>query len=181
MATTERELKSELLGLGEWKRTIPAHIRERFEVIDGRLMEKDMAMPPHGRLILQLYAVLARQAPGLDLSTDVITFLPDRETGGEQECHPDLAGVHCGNPVPFGADAYRGVPDLVVEVASRSTQAWDRTRKAAIYAEAGVPHYWLADPFARTVEALRLNRSTGEYEHTWERLLDAVEVPDDLK
>lgn len=181
MATTERDLTTEPRDLAAWKRTIPAHIRERFEVLDGRLMEKDVALPRHGRMILQVYAAVARQAPGLDLTTDVIVVLPDPETGGKQECHPDLAGVHRTNPVPFGEVAYQGVPDLVVEVTSRSTRDWDRGRKAEIYAGAGVRHYWLADPRAGTVEALRLDAATRGYQRVWERPLDAVEVPQELR
>jgi Uma2 family endonuclease len=48
-----------------------------------------------------------------------------------------------------------GVPDLVLEV-SPSTRRYDRQTKLAVYAEAGVGEYWLADPLARTIEVLVL-------------------------
>ena len=49
-----------------------------------------------------------------------------------------------------------GAPDLVVEVLSPSTAAYDRATKLPIYAEAGVPEVWLIDPQAKLVEFLKL-------------------------
>ena len=49
-----------------------------------------------------------------------------------------------------------GAPDLVVEVLSPSTAAYDRATKLPIYAEAGVPEVWLIDSQAKTVEVLKL-------------------------
>jgi len=48
------------------------------------------------------------------------------------------------------------VPDWICEVLSASNVARDRVEKRALYARAGVAHYWLVDPDARTVEALAL-------------------------
>jgi Uma2 family endonuclease len=47
-------------------------------------------------------------------------------------------------------------PDWIAEILSSSTVRVDRTRKMAIYARHGVPHLWLIDPLARTLEAYRL-------------------------
>ncbi len=49
----------------------------------------------------------------------------------------------------------RGVeepPTLVIEVLSPSTSKRDRTAKRMLYWRQGVPHYWLADPLAETLE-----------------------------
>ncbi len=54
-----------------------------------------------------------------------------------------------------------GSPDLVVEVASPSTAIYDRREKCTMYARAGVPEYWVADPATRTIEVLILEN--GEY------------------
>lgn len=48
------------------------------------------------------------------------------------------------------------VPDWVCEVLSPSTAARDRITKRRLYAQAGVPFYWLIDPELRAVEALAL-------------------------
>ena len=49
-----------------------------------------------------------------------------------------------------------GAPTLVVEVLSPATERIDRDRKLKLYAEHGVPYYWIADPVSRTVEAYSL-------------------------
>lgn len=56
-----------------------------------------------------------------------------------------------------------GAPDLVVEIASPSTATHDRHNKLDAYARAGVPEYWIVDPFSQTVEVLSLER-VGMYQ-----------------
>jgi len=51
------------------------------------------------------------------------------------------------------------VPDLVVEVLSRSTEARDRGRKMAVFARHELPEYWLVDAQARELEVYA--RSAG--------------------
>jgi Uma2 family endonuclease len=45
------------------------------------------------------------------------------------------------------------VPDLVVEVLS-GNRSHDRLTKRLLYAEAGVPEYWIVDPVGRHVEVV---------------------------
>jgi len=47
-------------------------------------------------------------------------------------------------------------PTLVIESISPGYEAHDRVTKREWYAEFGVPHYWIVDGFARTLECLRL-------------------------
>src|SRR5262245_54813622 len=56
----------------------------------------------------------------------------------------------------------RAVPDLVVEVLSRSTEARDRGRKMQLFARYGVPEYWIVDPADNTLEIYVLRN--GAYE-----------------
>lgn len=55
-----------------------------------------------------------------------------------------------------------GAPDLAIEVLSPSSAQRDRGEKLRLYAESGVPEYWLVDPEASTLEFLVLRE--GYYE-----------------
>lgn len=51
-------------------------------------------------------------------------------------------------------------PDWVCEILSSGTVQVDRIKKMTIYAQEGVPHYWLIDPRDRTLEVLKLAESS---------------------
>ena len=52
------------------------------------------------------------------------------------------------------------LPLLVIEVLSPSTDYLDRGCKRDIYAEAGIPHYWIVDPNAPAVTVYELTDDT---------------------
>ena len=60
-------------------------------------------------------------------------------------------------------DVVRGVPDLVLEILSRSTAAMDRGLKKQTYARHGIPEYWIVDPEQEAIELYRLDRTAGAY------------------
>jgi Uma2 family endonuclease len=66
---------------------------------------------------------------------------------------PDLIVV--SDPAQVTRRAIEGVPPLVVEILSPSTGQRDRTVEARRYAELGIPHYWIVDPDAHTLECHR--------------------------
>jgi Uma2 family endonuclease len=47
-------------------------------------------------------------------------------------------------------------PTIIIESVSKGHEAHDRVTKRKWYAEFKVPHYWIVDGFARTLECLRL-------------------------
>jgi Uma2 family endonuclease len=55
-----------------------------------------------------------------------------------------------------------GVPDLVVEVLSRSNRSYDRNLKRKHYLESGVPEVWLVDIESRSIEIWRTSSTTAE-------------------
>ncbi len=70
---------------------------------------------------------------------------------------PDLAGWRRSRMPTVPDAAYASLaPDWVCEILSPSTASLDRGKKLAIYAREGVPHAWLLDPIAHTLEVLRL-------------------------
>ena len=68
---------------------------------------------------------------------------------------PDLAFV-LRERLRIARDKIYGAPDLVVEILSPSGGLFDRTEKAAFYAQYGVREYRLVDPDSETVEVRRL-------------------------
>jgi len=58
--------------------------------------------------------------------------------------------------IPIIRDKVYGAPDLVVEIFSGGGALFDRTEKAAFYAQYGVREYWLVDPVAEAVAVRRL-------------------------
>jgi Uma2 family endonuclease len=103
---------------------------------------------------------------------------------GQDIVRPDLAGWRRERlpepdlrPIPV-------VPDWICEILSESNEAHDRVLKRHLYSEHGVPHYWIVDPAARTLEALELAggrwTDTGSYdEHALARVrpFESVELP----
>jgi Uma2 family endonuclease len=86
---------------------------------------------------------------------------------GEPEVHlvrdivvPDIAGWRRERLPDLPDQAYFSIaPDWICEVVSPSTAALDRVKKMSVYAREGVPHAWLVDPIAQTIEVLRLENA----------------------
>jgi Uma2 family endonuclease len=77
---------------------------------------------------------------------------------------PDIAGWRRERlKAPWDVRPIDVVPDWICEVVSPSNAAHDRVRKRELYARHGVAYYWLLDPTARTLEALRLEPAV----HGW--------------
>ena len=75
---------------------------------------------------------------------------------------PDIAGWRRERLVAVPETAYIEIaPDWICEVLSASTDRRDRTVKSRIYAEAGIPHFWIIDPRQQFLEAFELARGAG--------------------
>lgn len=92
---------------------------------------------------------------------------------GEHVLVPDLAGWKRTRMANAPDAAYIELePDWICEVLSPSTAALDRIRKLPVYAAARIPHAWIVDPYARTLEVLGLDASIEPY--TW-RITESFE------
>ncbi len=70
---------------------------------------------------------------------------------------PDLAGWRRERLPALPDEAWFALaPDWACEVLSPSTERADRARKLELYRRERVPHVWLLNPLARTLEVLRL-------------------------
>ncbi|MBI3932799.1 MAG: Uma2 family endonuclease [Acidobacteria bacterium] len=121
---------------------------DHVEMVEGLLV----AMTPQGRshavIIQRLTALLVRALPE---TYGVLPQLP-LTLGGHSEPEPDMAVVDAREAEATGHHPHTAL--LVVEIAGDSLR-YDRTIKAALYAEAGIPEYWIFDVEARRVEVRR--------------------------
>ena len=68
---------------------------------------------------------------------------------------PDLVIILEGSSAVVSDRMVEGAPDIVLEILS-SDRRRDLVRKRQVYAEAGVPEYWIFDPRADTATLLEL-------------------------
>ncbi|MCM8595748.1 Uma2 family endonuclease [Accumulibacter sp.] len=130
------------------------------EIIGGRLYTQPRPASPHavaGSVLgMDLGSAYQRGRGGPGgwwiLDEPELHFVRDREV-----LVPDLAGWRRSRmPRPPVDQRFEVVPDWVCEIVSPSTARQDRGLKMPVYARYGVPHLWLVDPLARTLEAFAL-------------------------
>lgn len=125
---------------------------KRYELLDGQVHVTPAPSPLHQRAskrlqrLLEAYFEESGRGEVFDAPIDVILTPHD-------VVQPDLVVVT--DPGLVSRRGIEGPPTLVVEVLSPTTTPYDRTTKAQRYAVLGIPHYWLVDPEARTVECFR--------------------------
>ncbi len=122
---------------------------ERIELVDGEVIVSPSPSRRHQRVLLDLAAALhawCRLHPpaAAGIAPQDIRFAPSRIL--QPDAFVVLGGVADDAEGPLDV-----VPDLVVEVLS-ARRSYDRITKRVIYAEAGVPEYWVVDVEAGRVE-----------------------------
>ncbi|MBI2320643.1 MAG: Uma2 family endonuclease [Chloroflexi bacterium] len=133
----------------------------RYEVIDGELFMTPSPSWKHQEALMKLSAYLALWVFPRQLGRLVqapLGVVLDAETAVQ----PDLLYVSRERGGIISERGVEGAPDLVVEVLSPRTVARDRGIKMRRYAAAGIAHYWIVDPEARTVESYRLTEQGYE-------------------
>jgi len=137
---------------------LPADGR-RYEIHDGELTVTPSPSLGHQIISSRLYLHLARwfeaHPGGLLLYAPLDVILSDRpdETSIVQ---PDILYVAPDRMDQASQRGIEGGPTLAVEILSPSTRTIDRVTKRTLYARYDVPHLWLVDPDARTIEAFTL-------------------------
>jgi Uma2 family endonuclease len=118
--------------------------RRRFEVIDGRMVEKSIReRSSHQEERAELTFHLKAQNPRNRVYTHCAVRLPDGELyfGDVVAWRPETVMV--GEPEHY--DGFHGVPDLFVEVVATGEAERDADDKRRHCAACGVPHFWVAD------------------------------------
>lgn len=145
---------------GQWAYAAYAALPEtagfRYEVIAGVLHMAPAPTPEHENIAALVAArlVVAVEDTGLGR----VFTSPDVDAGGSV-VRPDAVVVLAANLSIVEERRLVGPPDLVVEISSPSTAAYDRDPdqgKRAAYASIGVPEYWIVDPATRSISLLLL-------------------------
>src|SRR3954469_21504952 len=127
----------------------------RRELVDGVLIVSPFASARHAFAAHQLdHALTAACPPDLQV---LGTINVDHEPATNLQ--PDLVVIRADD-LDLPATQIR--PLLVVEILSPSTRRFDQTVKRQIYAEMGIPSYWLVDITGPSIEILDLRRG-GTY------------------
>ncbi len=131
----------------------------RVELIEGIVVRKMPKKPPHRVATTKVQKALRRVLPAAwhPAKEEAIVIRP------RSRPEPDVSVV----PAEFELDSTRD-PEasevaLMVEVADRSLPI-DRGKTLVVYAQAGIPHYWIVNLVDRRIEVHSVPGGEGGYE-----------------
>jgi len=131
---------------------------KRYEVVNGVLVMAPAPDLDHQSIALRIshylliHVELARLGRVFPAPVDVVL-------GQRDVFQPDVVVVLNAHLDRLAHRKIIGAPDVVVEIASPATAAYDRLTKYTAYARAGIAEYWIVKPAAHTVEVLTLEQS----------------------
>ncbi len=135
----------------------------RAELIHGVLFMPPAPQDPHQSALVRLTGLILSWAQAEAGERGELRVAPyDVELPSGDVVQPDLLFVVKQNLDRITRHGLQGVPDLAVEILSPSNPDRDLFVKRALYAENGVPEYWIANPEERAIQVLRLDRDAYE-------------------
>ncbi len=133
----------------------------RYEIIEGALYVTTAPRSFHQWIVRRLERLLGIPAEDQGLAfafaAPIGVLMP-----GCDPVQPDYVVILKANAGVFRNGRIVGIPDLLIEVLSPSTAAYDEHVKLTAYAGAGVPEYVIVDPRTRTLRHCRLD-APGRY------------------
>ena len=159
--TTMKPKSGLRLSVAEFMELDDTWDRRKMELDDGVLYIMPRPRIVHNFVQNEFYLHFAiyrnrTVGPTIQIYTDVIVAL-SLESG--RLYAPDVTVILPGNPCAVRDRMVEGAPDIVIEVLS-SDRNRDLVRKRQVYAEAGIPHYWLCDLRQDTLTLLELQDGT---------------------
>ena len=150
------------LSIEEFLELPDTYDRRKMELDEGELYIMPRPRTVHQFLQLRVVGYVDRYLdefydPPSQVLHDVIVAL---SLESRTLFSPDLVIILQGSQAVVTDRMVEGVPDIAVEILS-SDRRRDLVRKRQVYAEAGVPEYWIFDPRADTVTLLELR--DGQY------------------
>lgn len=132
---------------------------KRYELFEGEAYMTPSPDLRHQRIVRRLTRAFENAiSDGSEVLFAPMDVVLDKATAVQ----PDLILVLEQN-ADILKDVVRGVPDLLVEVLSPSTEKIDRGLKMETYARHGVGEYWMVDGEKSVIEIYRLDRDAKAY------------------
>jgi len=128
--------------------------RMRHEIIDGEHYVTPSPNLRHQVIVGNLYLVMATYLETHPLGRIFLSPLDVIFTEFDV-VEPDLLYVSHDRDDALTGTHVRGVPELVIEIASKGTRRRDETIKRRLYERVGVSEYWLVDPKVDVVRVYR--------------------------
>ena len=132
----------------------------RYEISDG-VLELMSPSPTftHQSIADELLHLLKTSCRNdfIIVSSPIDVILSDTEVR-----QPDLVIIHRSRMSIISDRGINGTPDLVVEVTSEHSRRRDKVRKRIVYAQYGVPEYWIVDLSNFTLEQYVLDGTRYE-------------------
>ncbi len=153
----EIERSRRLFTVDEYDRMVEAGVfgpEDRLELINGEIVEMSPIGLPHAVCVTNLTRIFITR-----LGDRAVVWTQNPVTASTRsKPQPDLALLR---PRSY-RHAHPAVEDvfLLIEVADTSL-AYDRRVKLPLYANAGVPEYWIIDTDAEAVETFRAPAASG--------------------
>ena len=177
MAQTLEELKAEgktleILDLfptqGKWTEEAYFSLPETNRIIElseGRLTITPSPTTQHQIILSKLFPLLGNRILLNNLGELVVAPMDVRLWQGVIR-QPEIVFMSNEHRDRI-TEKYWGVPDLVMEITSESTEKQDRTEKFYEYGKAGVLEYWIVDPSAQTIEVFVLDHEAYKLLGKW--------------
>ena len=136
---------------------------EPYEIINGKIYMMSSPKANHVRVngnlhsIFDLYLDDKRCTPFIQFNVffdEEQQYIPDEII----VCDPDIVEE----------DGIHGVPDLVVEILSKSTAIKDRMDKFYTYEKYGVKEYWIINPNEKSVEVYLLKEGKLKLDNVYQ-------------
>ncbi len=119
------------------------------ELIRGELVMSPAPRTSHQVVVVlltEMFSAIARKSGGFTLCAPADVVLSE-----DTILQPDLLYVAKGRRHIIG-DRINGSPDLVIEVLSPKAERRDRVQKLDVYAQYGVPEFWIVDYRANVID-----------------------------
>ena len=129
---------------------------DRVELIRGEIVEMSPIGDRHAAFVDNLTMLLAARL----VDRAIVSVQNPVALADDTEPQPDLKILR-RRPVPYKErEPWAEDVLLLIEVAE-SSLAYDRSTKLRLYAEAGIPEYWVIDCVAESIEVHRAPQANG--------------------